>query len=202
MPKWLQKSLVVLITVLTFGLVTPPQTLFLEKLDVDKSLERDTRDENTSDLIVEQSFVEDVKEDYLQVDKQKWVQLLMKEAENHALTKFGQKIKPVIEDEFRQVILPNVEKAITLVAEQYPDEDLANLAMSEVPGRGMSEKIFHITDINKGSDVIRFHVRRDHPPLQGYWFNFHYHTYHDKFQEHHDLGAIYWAKNTPPKWMS
>ncbi len=202
MPKWLQKSLVVLITVLTFGLVTPPQTLFLEKLDVDKSLERDTRDENTSDLIVEQSIVEDVKEDYLQVDKQKWVQLLMKEAENHALTKFGQKIKPVIEDEFRQVILPNVEKAITLVAEQYPDEDLANLAMSEVPGRGMSEKIFHITDINKGSDVIRFHVRRDHPPLQGYWFNFHYHTYHDKFQEHHDLGAIYWAKNTPPKWMS
>lgn len=205
MPKWLQKSLVVLITVLTFGLVTPPQTLFLEKLDVDKSLERDTRDENTSDLIVEQSFVEDVedvKEDYLQVDKQKWVQLLVREAENQAFTKFGQKIKPVIEDEFRQVILPNVEKAITLVAEQYPDEDLANLAMSEIPGKGMSEKIFHITDMNKGSDVIRFHVRRDHPPLQGYWFNFHYHTYHDKFQEHHDLGAIYWAKNTPPKWMS
>lgn len=202
MPKWLQKSLVVLITVLTFGLVTPPQTLFLDKVDVDKSLERDTHDGNTSDLIVEQSFIEEVEEDYLQVDKQKWVQLLMREAENQSFVKFGQKIKPKIEDEFRQVILPNVEKAITLVAEQYPDEDLAHLAMSEVPGKGMSEKIFHITDINKGSDVIRFHVRRDHPPQEGYWFNFHYHTYHDKFHEHHDLGAIYWAKNTPPKWMS
>ena len=194
MPKWLQKSLVVLITVLTFGLVTPPQTLFLEKVDVDKSLERDTYDEKQSNLIVEQTLVADDINDDLRFNKQKWVQLLMKEAENQSFTKFGQKIKPKIEDEFRQVILPNVEKAITLVAEQYPDEDLAHLAMTEMPGKGLSEKIFHISDINKGSDVIRFHVRRDHPPQQGYWFNFHYHTYHDKFQEHHDLGAIYWAK--------
>ncbi|MFL6556465.1 MAG: YpjP family protein, partial [Bacillus sp. (in: firmicutes)] len=25
---------------------------------------------------------------------------------------------------------------------------------------------------------------------------------HDDFQIHHELGSIYWAKNTPPKWMS
>ncbi|MEW8987992.1 MAG: YpjP family protein, partial [Bacillus sp. (in: firmicutes)] len=86
--------------------------------------------------------------------------------------------------------------------EQYPEEDLVHLAISEEPGKGKSEKIFHIKDEKTGEDVIRFHVRRDQPPHEGYWFNFHYHTHHDEYQTHHDLGSIYWAKNTPPNWMS
>jgi hypothetical protein len=100
------------------------------------------------------------------------------------------------------VILPNIEKAIQEVAVQFPEESLANLKVTETPGGGLSEKIFHITNSKANEDVIRFHVRRDHPPQQGYWFNFHYHTHHDNFQAHHELGSIYWNKNTPPKWMT
>lgn len=100
------------------------------------------------------------------------------------------------------MILPNIEKAIKEVMDQYDDNDLRYLTITERPTGGHSERIFHIYDGKKQHDVIRFHVRRDHPPKEGYWFNFHYHTYHDKFQKHHTLGAIYWAKNTPPKWMS
>jgi hypothetical protein len=88
------------------------------------------------------------------------------------------------------------------VAVQFPEESLANLKVTETPGGGLSEKIFHITNSKANEDVIRFHVRRDHPPQQGYWFNFHYHTHHDNFQAHHELGSIYWNKNTPPKWMT
>ncbi|AGK54603.1 YpjP family protein [Bacillus sp. 1NLA3E] len=200
MPKWLKKSIVVLITVLTFGLVTPPQTLLFDKVAGDKTLERDTFKETTAEIPIEQTIVE--REENLQTNKQKWVELLMQEAEEQSFVKFGQKIKPQIEDEFRGAILPKVEKAISLVADQYPEEDLAYLAITEEPGKGKSEKIFHIKDQKTGTDVIRFHVRRDHPPQQGFVFNFHYHTYHDKYQSHHDLGEIYWAKNTPPNWMS
>jgi hypothetical protein len=200
MPKWLQKSIVVLITVLTFGLVTPPQALSLvDKWAEDKALEQETFDEAIA-TSARQGI--NATEKNLLLNKEDWVQSLLKEAESQSYTKFGEKIKPVIEDEFRQIILPNIEKAITIVAEQYPEEDLIDLGVTEIPGKGKSEKIFHVTDQKTGADVIRFHVRRDHPPQQGYWFNFHYHTHHDQFQAHHDLGSIYWAKDTPPNWMS
>jgi hypothetical protein len=208
MPKWLQKSLVVLISVLTFGLVTPPQSLFLDRTNQDKSFEPNVFAETLSESSMETSL-EDIVEDStiesekdLQFTKQKWVQLRVKDAEERSFTKFGEKIKPVIEDEFREIILPNIEKVITLVAEQYPEDNLNQLVVTEFPGKGKSEKIFHIIDQKTGTDVVRFHVRRDQPPQDGYWFNFHYHTYHDQYQTHHDLGSIYWAKNTPPNWMS
>ncbi|MED4798110.1 YpjP family protein, partial [Priestia megaterium] len=51
-------------------------------------------------------------------------------------------------------------------------------------------------------DLIRFHVRRENPPKDGYWFNFHYHAAADNFQKHYDLGKIYWNRNMPPKWFS
>ncbi|NMD72815.1 hypothetical protein HHO41_21570 [Bacillus sp. DNRA2] len=208
MPKWLQKSLVVLISVFTFGLVAPPQSLLIDKTSAQKTLEREMVEQSTLEassvsLIDSQNEnLLDEREENLQSNKQKWVQLRVKDAKELSFQKFGDRIKPKIEGEFENVILPNIEKVISIVAEQYPEEDLVHLAISEGPGKGKSEKIFHITDEQTGLDVIRFHVRRDQPPHDGYWFNFHYHTYHDDFQTHHDLGAIYWAKNTPPNWMS
>lgn len=210
MPKWLKKSLVVMISVLSFGLISPPQTLLIDKISSDKTLERETFDREIFETaVVEPTLTEQLKEDSseeLEKDQPSnlhgMVQSLMKGAEEQSFMKFGQKITPKIETEFRGVILPNIEKAIANVAEQYPDEALIHLAITEVPGKGRSEKIFNIMDQTTGTDVIRFHVRLDHPPQQGHWFNFHYHTHHDQFQAHHDLGSIYWAKNTPPKWMS
>lgn len=200
MPKWLQKSLVVLITVLTFGLVTPSQSLLIVRGAEDNTIERNTIEEKPCEKDLKHQLFD--QEEVLQLDKERWVQQLVKEAEIQSYLKFGTKIKPIIEDEFREIILPNVEKAINSVTEQFPEEDLVHLTITEFPGKGKSEKIFHITNQQTGRDIIRFHVRRDQPPKQGYWFNFHYHTCHDNFQTHYDLGTIYWAKNTPPNWVS
>ena len=75
------------------------------------------------------------------------------------------------------------------MAAQYPEEDLSQLIVSEVPSGGTSERIFHILNKQTNTDVIRFHVRRDHPPKEAFAFNFHYHTDQDQFQTHHDLGS-------------
>lgn len=191
MPIWLRNSLVVLISIITFGLVSPAQAselLSTEPKDSDVS----GTFENVS--IPANHLTND--EDY-----ESFVSRIMKEAEEQSFEKFGSKIGPVIENEFREIILPKMEAAIASVAEQFPEELLANLEVTEVPGGGVSEKIFHIVNEQK-SDIIRFHVRRDNPPQEGHWFNFHYHTYHDQFQTHYELGSIFWDKNTPPKWRS
>ncbi|WP_071394465.1 YpjP family protein [Bacillus tuaregi] len=193
MPKWLRKSLLVLVTIATFGLVTP-QALMNESPNEDKQAKRDTYETNPS--ITEDYFETEISE------RDQFINEMVKVAEEQSYVKFGMRIKPVIQDEFKEVILPNMEKAIAEVAAQYPDEDLSQLMVSEVPSGGVSERIFHIMDNQTKMDIIRFHVRRDHPPQEEYMFNFHYHTSHDQFQAHHDLGIINWNKNTPPKWMT
>jgi len=198
MPKWLRKSFVILVTILTFGLVTPSQASLIEHSNVDKTPKKDIVEDEKSEINSTAVIIEDT--GYL--NKDDFIKKILDEAESQSFTKFGQRIKPVIENEFADVILPNIELAIQNVAEQFPEEELNYLRVSERPGAGHSEKIFNIMNEKTKEDIIRFHVRRDNPPKQGYWFNFHYHTHHDNFQTHHDLGMIYWDKNTPPKWMS
>ncbi|MBG9445145.1 YpjP family protein [Cytobacillus firmus] len=195
MPNWLRKSFVVLVTILTFGLVTPSQAFLYENTNQLKA-------SRASDVENSEKGAELAEEENSNFDKENFIRQMLVEAETQSYEKFGAKIGPVIEDEFNEVILPEIEKAIQEVAVQFPEESLAQLKVTETPGGGLSEKIFHITNSMTDEDVIRFHVRRDHPPQQGYWFNFHYHTHHDQFQAHHELGSIYWNKNTPPKWMS
>ncbi|MBG9657024.1 YpjP family protein [Cytobacillus firmus] len=195
MPNWLRKSFVVLVTILTFGLVTPSQAFLYENTNQLKA-------SRASDVENSDKGAELAEEENSNFDKEDFIRQMLVEAETQSYEKFGAKIGPVIEDEFNEVILPEIEKAIQEVAVQFPEECLAQLKVTETPGGGLSEKIFHITNSMTDEDVIRFHVRRDHPPQQGYWFNFHYHTHHDQFQAHHELGSIYWNKNTPPKWMS
>lgn len=197
MNNWLRKTLFVLVSVLTFGLVTPTQ--LINPVNADNLADRDAFEAPSADSLFGQTntFIEE--SDF---DKEKFIGELIKQAELQSYQKFGTKIKPVIENEFRDIILPNIETALEEIAFQFPEEDLKNLSVTEQPGAGLSEKIFNINNRVIGKDILRFHVRRDNPPQAGYWFNFHYHTYHDDFQSHHELGSIYWAKNTPPKWMS
>ncbi|MCM3724320.1 YpjP family protein [Neobacillus cucumis] len=197
MNKWLRKSLFVTISILTFGLVTPSQ--LINQANAEKINDRDGFETSAP----ERSFVQ--ANSYLletEFNREKFMQELIKQAEIQSYQKFGARIKPVIESEFREIILPNIEKAIEETASQFPEDRVKNLTITEQPGYGLSEKIFNIKDSVSGKDIIRFHVRRDNPPQAGYWFNFHYHTYHDDFHTHHELGSIYWDRNTPPKWMS
>lgn len=197
MPNWIRKSLVVFVSILTFGLVSPsPSSLYNnnnnDKKPSDESKTPFTLEER--ELKLENTAVE------VQNERDKVLSQIMQEAEAQSYMKFGRKIKPVIEDEFRTAILPNMEKAIAEVMSIFPEEDLSQLTVTEFPSAGVAERIFHIR--KNEEDIIRFHVRRDRPPQEGYWFNFHYHTYHDQFHGHYYLGEIYWDKNTPPKWMS
>lgn len=197
MNKWLRKSLFVIVSIFTFGLITPTQ--LMNAVNADSPNERDAFEAplQTNSVLEAEGYFEDSK-----FDRESFVEELLKKAEVRSYQKFGNKIRPVIENEFRDIILPKIQSAIEETAAQFPTEDLKNLTISENPGRGYSEKIFNIKSSTTGEDILRFHVRKDHPPKQGFWFNFHYHTCYDDFQTHHELGAIYWAKDTPPKWMS
>jgi YpjP-like protein len=197
MNNWIRKTLFVLVSVLTFGIVTPTQ--LINTVNAENLNDRDAFEAPSSESSFRQSNSFIKESDF---DKEKFIGELIKQAELQSYQKFGTKIKPIIENEFRGIILPNIEKALEEIAVQFPEEDLKNLTITEQPSAGLSEKIFNINNRVIGKDILRFHVRRDNPPQAGYWFNFHYHTYHDDFQSHHELGSIYWAKNTPPKWMS
>lgn len=193
MNKWIRKSFVVMVSILTFGLVTPTQ--LINNVNADKPAKKEVFNTSSQPVNLTQH------PPFLEQDENV-VDGLKQKAETLSYQKFGAKIKPVIEDEFREVILPNIEKVLDGMAGQIPKAEMRNLAISEVPGKGYSEKIFHVKNRLTNQDLLRFHVRRDNPPQAGYWFNFHYHTFEDGFQSHKELGSIYWAKNTPPKWMS
>ncbi|MGN7939698.1 YpjP family protein [Virgibacillus sp. 6R] len=195
MNKWLRKSLVILFSIATFGLVTPPASLAL----TDKPSDDSTEKVSFSDDVIEQS-ASPVVEAEQPFEKEQILTNILNEAEEKSLQKFGNKIGGVIEDEFKEVILPKMEEIITYYLNEESDELFEHLEVSK-PSGGTGEKIFHIYNTETGQDVLRFHVRRENRPLEGYWFNFHYHTYHDSFQSHKDLGSIYWDKNTPPNWM-
>ena len=197
MPNWIRKSLVVFVSILTFGLVSPSPSTFLNNNDNDKKPSDERKIALPSTDVTIDTSVNDTE---ILSERERFISKMMQEAEEQSYLKFGSKIKPVIEDEFRITILPKIEKAIEEVTSIFPEEDLSYLTITEQPSAGTSERIFHV--MKEDQDVIRFHVRRDRPPQEGYYFNFHYHSYQDQFQSHYVLGDIYWDKNTPPKWMS
>ncbi|MDQ0228849.1 YpjP family protein [Metabacillus malikii] len=198
MNKWLRKSLVILFSIATFGLVTPPASLAI----ADKPSEDSTEKADLTNKPFEEvttTFSAEPEESY-QI-KDQILSNIITEAEQKAYLKFGEKIGGRIEDEFKDVIFPKIEEIITYYLNEESDELFEQLEVSKPTG-GTGEKIFHIYNTKTGQDVLRFHVRRENKPLEGYWFNFHYHSYHDSFQSHKDLGSIYWDKNTPPNWMN
>ncbi|MGF9965887.1 YpjP family protein [Bacillus rhizoplanae] len=191
MPNWMKKTLVTLITVFTFGLVTPPSVL-LDNAKADKPTKQQNLERTPYTLDGKQN----------EISSEAFLSYAMDEAERQSMEKFGSKIGPVIEDEFKDVILPKIEVAIAELSKTTPEDSLQSLAISQKPAGGNHEKIFHVYDTKTGDDLLRFHVRRDHPPQDGYYFNFHYHSYDDDFTAHHELGDIYWNTNTPPQWLS
>lgn len=201
LPKWLRKALVVAITVCTFGLVTPPASLMAaDEPATDDSPSSDWQNNHGGSQMT--SVANELETQAPILTRRQFIERTMEKAVAQSYEKFGRKIAPVIEEEFRDVILPRIEEVIASIAEQYPEEQLQYLAVTENPSGGMGERIFHIYRIDTGEDIIRFHVRREHPPQDGYWFQFHYHTYHDHFQTHYELGKIYWDRNTPPQWRT
>ncbi len=199
MKKWIQKSIVIMVAFLTFGLITPTHEIW-EAFDHNPSNRASigsaprTSTAEAAALPIEQTEIQEDPIDYNA--------LLVDAAKEQSYMKFGTKIGPKISNEFDAIIFPKMEEAIAMTVEGLDDESLASLTISEKPSGNYGEKIFNITSNETGMDLIRFHVRTEKRPQDGYYYNFHYHSAEDDFLAHNNLGDIYWEKNTPPKWLS
>ncbi|HEU5140134.1 MAG TPA: YpjP family protein [Bacillales bacterium] len=221
MVNWMKKIFVTFVAALTFGIVVPNSHVTTDRAHNSKAnrLEKSSNelDVNVETVAVEEkdtdtesepeyspSSWEEAAASVLDTDelRNQFKMYTVQQVEQQGFQKFGPVISDQVGEEYLRAILPEVETVIDGVATGTDEETLRNLAISGSPAGGFGEKILHIYDSRNGQDLIRFHVRRDHPPLDGYWFNFHYHIPSDEFQEHHDLGNIFWDKDTPPQWMA
>lgn len=191
MKKWFQKTIIITVAFLTFGLISPNHIIWEQLLDNKAPLKSISAEKYT----VEYDQVS-LKES---VDYSERITLAAKE---QAYLKFGTRIGPVIQDEFDEVIFPRIQQAIDTTLTSLDSKKAANLSITEQPSGEYYEKIFHIFDETTKKDLMRFHVRTDKKPQDGYYFNFHYHLAEDKYTKHYALGEIFWSKNTPPKWLS
>lgn len=189
MSLWMRKIAVALIAMMTFGLYTP--TYLIADEDNNEVVSPDGN--NQEGLAVNETSETIIEED------SDPIRFLTEKAKAQSFTKFGPKISGKVEDEFNQIILPNIELALTSIVQ---NEDSAYLSITEQPASGYGERIFNVYNELSKEDIAKFHVRRDNRPHEGYWFNFHYHLKEDNFETHYTLGEIYWDKNTPPKWMA
>ncbi len=205
MKSWIQKTLVVAVALLTFGVISPNHTIWENILDerpTQKSISAThTQHTYAVDLSEHQSAPPFMEEAIIQPTPTFMEEAII-QAKEQSLLKFGTRVGPVITHEFDNVVFPKIQEAIEMTLQEMDSHKLQSLAISENPSGSHSEKIFHIFETTTGSDIIRFHVRTDRKPQEGYYFNFHYHTASDQFIKHYSLGDIYWSKNMPPKWLS
>ena len=203
MPLWMKKSVVVLLSIMTLGLVSPNDFYWFDeakatKPDNDKALGNAVFEENS--IAAPSVYIESDHETEEIDERMRLLENLSEKAEQNSYIKFGDRIGPRIEDEFTSIILPKMEEAIAAYVNECPDAELPYIAITENPSSGLGEKIFNVYNSNTKENLILFHVRRENVPQEGHWFNFHYHTAADQFVAHHSLGSIYWDKNTPPHW--
>ncbi|MGR6896922.1 YpjP family protein [Rummeliibacillus sp. BSL5] len=193
MRNKLQKLLVSTVAVLTLGVITSNHSIWENLLEHGEGHKT--------------PYTKDVSKEYIQhaqpeVDQFTMSGQLIDQAKEQSYLKFGNRIGPKISNEFDHIIFPKIEEAIHMTVDHLNVNEMRDLAMTEKPSGDYSEKIFHIYQASSGQDMIRFHVRTERRPVDGYYYNFHYHTYKDKFASHNNLGEIYWSKDTPPKWLS
>lgn len=201
MKLWLRKLSVILLTIVTLGFYIPPAIVTTDAdKDKDSISDESIMDDNNESTVVDTPLEVSLSKDNIINDIDP-IDEIMEQAREQTLLKLGPRIASEIDDEFTSYILPNMEKALMSVL--HDEEGVANyFQITERPSDGMGERIFNVYDNRTKKDIALFHVRRDKRPLEGYWFNFHYHLAYDDFDKHHEIGEVYWDKNDPPKWMS
>ncbi|PYZ92197.1 hypothetical protein CR194_15255 [Salipaludibacillus keqinensis] len=205
MKLWFKKISVALITLMTLGMYIPPTYLDADAKEGNKDIFSSNEDVQDKDFVFsdigEDNLSDD--EDFSSLDSSEdYIQLFTDQAREQTFTKLGPRIADKVEDDFMMEVFPGMEEVISSILEDIDEEEFPFIEINEQKSSVNGEKIFNIYDKQSKEDVARFHVRRDLRPKEGYWFNFHYHLRDDNYEEHHDLGEIYWDKNTPPKWMS
>ncbi len=191
MYQWIKKSIVILIAICTFGVITPSHPYWNDS----STLSTKSRNESSVDSFSRQDLEEDE-----QFSREKWLKNLFVQIEHQSSLKLGDKIGPIIGKEFNELVIPELKKTLEKKIVSYSVPELQKMKVSSLPRNNRSEKIFHLVSGTNGNEIFRFHVRTEHPPKEGYLFAFHYHDDSDNFESHQELGTIYWSKNTPPKW--
>ncbi|MFB1049796.1 YpjP family protein [Paraliobacillus sp. JSM ZJ581] len=201
MKLWLKRLFVTFVSIVTLGLYVPPMQLHTDAEAANKEIEPSDENSNKQSMSVvldnyEASSIYDPLIEPAPIDQ------LIEQAKTQAMTKLGPKITGQIEDDFTATILPGIESVLETVLMDISEDKITSIRISADQVAGYGEKIFNVYNEQTGEDLIRFHVRRDIRPQEGYWFNFHYHVQQDKYEAHHTIGEIYWSKDTPPKWMA
>jgi hypothetical protein len=200
MKKYMQNFIIALVAVLTLGVISPNHEIWTNLQPKDDTREADRPTSSNHELqlgLEDRIFERESFEPPLSIED-----TLLHPAKDLAYAKFGSRIGPVIHDEFEESIFPKIEEVIHQTVASTGGLDNKMLAITEYPSGDYAEKMFHVSDTMLGKDLIRFHVRTEKRPLDGYFYNFHYHSAEDNFTVHHSIGDIYWSKNTPPKWLS
>ncbi|WP_347550210.1 YpjP family protein [Pseudalkalibacillus hwajinpoensis] len=211
-PLWMRKLFVAFVAVVTLGTVIPTGYLADDKLETSENVQEDSRflyekqDEPPLDVITPEPSLEDWPALAQHASSSElysgFISYASLQSEEIGLAKFGSTISNRVGSEYKDFIVPKMAETIAATVEQLDEETLRSLRLTDNPSSGYGERILHVYNEQSGEDLLRFHVRRDHPPQDGYWFNFHYHDAVDNFEEHYEVGKIYWDKNTPPKWLS
>src|SRR5690625_192331 len=204
MKLWIRKTFVILVAIMTLVTNVPPvspNAEATEHKDISTNANSNENDNHTTVAELEES-PESSLNDRSEHSENDYLNSLLNRAQEQTMTKFGPKIAAKIEEEFTENILPVMEEVIATVINEAGEDTVPYYAITEKPTSGLGERIFHVYDEQNKKDVAKFHVRRERRPQEGYWFNFHYHISKDNFEEHYEIGEIYWDKNMPPKWMT
>lgn len=145
MKLWMRKTLVVLFTIVTFGLVSPPAALMADKPSGQpSSLEQN----DYTAFYDEHDLYDDESDDRRDPELlfQSYKEQLLDSAEDQSFLKFGSRIAPVIEDDYRKEILPKIENVISdYLATLQDDEAYQDVVISSMPSAGKTEKFSTFT---------------------------------------------------------
>lgn len=202
MKIWLKKLFVATVAIMTLGFYVPP-------IDLDINADTDNKETASEKKSLDKpdSFIYEPPVYLEELDNHQIVVLdpaeeLIEQAKDRMIEKLGPRILSKLNDEMTEEVLPNLELVVANLIEMNDPDMTFNLSIIEHKIPGYGEKIFDLYDEQADQIIAKFHVRRENRPLEGYWFNFHYHLAADQFETHYGLADVYWSKNTPPKWMS
>lgn len=198
MKKWLRKTIVLLISILTLGLYVPPIHINAEMDDLDKG-EISPKESDYSDRST--AIIEDTEPELTKTTNELYRDSLVEHAKEQVMVKLGDKISSKIEVPLTEEVLPNLELVLDQVFDMVGDEKSQYLVIREEPASGYGERIFNLYDMSNQENIAKFHVTRVKKPQDGHYFQFHYHLANDQYEEHFPIAEVHWGKNTPPKWM-
>ena len=139
MKKWIQKTLIVTVTLLTFGAISPNHEIWtsLQDKDVSKHAVDPSQSDDYPIGLAESSPMGSLEDNSDSIEE-----LFITSAKKLSYMKFGTKVGPVIANEFDNVIFPKIEEAIQMTLANSGELNKRRLAISEKPGRRLFREDF------------------------------------------------------------